>query len=120
MYAELLPKLLSQKLENERIEFERKLNAEKQKWQEALNVSKVDKKTMEMKMNEQMEKRTEEQQAEWKNVMVNKVNKEMGIQAQLVNEKILLEEKSKEKAMLLEEKLKKTKSKSTEQCCRDL
>ena len=41
--------------------------------------------------------------------MENKVNKEKSIQAQLVNEKILLKEKSKEteKAILLEEKLKK-------------
>ena len=44
---------LSEKLENERIEFERKLNVEKQKWQEALNASKLEK---EMKMKEQMEK----------------------------------------------------------------
>ena len=39
MYAELL-----QKLESEQVEFERKLNAEKQKWQGALNISKLEKK----------------------------------------------------------------------------
>ena len=50
---------------------------------------------MEMKMKEQMEKWTEEQQAEWKNVMENKVNEEKSIQPQLVNEKILLGEKLK-------------------------
>ena len=49
MYAELI-----EKSENERIEFERKLNAEKQKWQEPLNVSKLEKQMMEMKMKEQM------------------------------------------------------------------
>ena len=48
MYAELL-----KKLEDERIEFERKLNAEKQKWQRALNVSKLGKEMMEMKMKQQ-------------------------------------------------------------------
>ena len=70
MYAELL-----EKLENERIVFERKLKAEKQKWQEALNkLSKLGKEMMEMK--EEMERWTEEQQAEWKNVMENKVNAE--------------------------------------------
>ena len=42
-----------------------------------------------------MEKWTEEQQAEWKNVMENKVNEEKSIQPQLVNEKILLGEKLK-------------------------
>ena len=71
MYVELL-----EELENGRIEFERKLNAEKQKWQEALNVSKLENEMMEMKMKEQMEKWTEEQQAEWKNVMESRVNAE--------------------------------------------
>ena len=87
------------------------MNAEKQKWQKALNASKLGKEMMEMK--EQIEKWIEEQQAEWKNVMENKVNKEKSIQAQLVNEKILLEEKSKEteKPILLEEKLKKQRAK---------
>ncbi|KAK9309498.1 hypothetical protein QLX08_000759 [Tetragonisca angustula] len=98
MYAELL-----EKLENERIEFERKLNEEKQKWQEALNVSKLEKEMLEMKMKEQMEKWREEQQAEWKNVMENKVKEEKSIQAQLVNEKILLEEKLKETEKALKE-----------------
>ena len=66
---------LSKKLGNERIEFKRKLKAEKQKWQEVLNkVSKLGKEMMEMKMKEQMERWTGEQQAEWKNVMENKVN----------------------------------------------
>ena len=43
-----------------------------------------------------MEKWTEEQQADWKNAMENKVNEEKSIQAQLVSEKIFLQEKSKE------------------------
>ena len=34
---------------------------------------------MEMKMKEQMEKWTEKQQAEWKNVMEDKVNEEKSI-----------------------------------------
>ena len=34
---------------------------------------------MEMEMNERMDKWTEEQQAEWKNVMENKVNEEKSI-----------------------------------------
>ena len=66
---------LSKKLGNERIEFKRKLKAEKQKWQEVLNkVSKLGKEMMEMKMKEQMERWTEEQQAEWKNVIESKLN----------------------------------------------
>ena len=88
-----------------------KENAEKQKWQKALNANKLGKEMMEMK--EQIEKWIEEQQAEWKNVMENKVNKEKSIQAQLVYEKILLVEKSKEteKAILLEEQLKEQEAK---------
>ena len=68
-------------------------------------------------MKEQMKKWKEEQQAEWKNVMENKVKKEKSIQAQLVNEKILLEEKLKEteKAKLLEEMLKGQETKGTVQ-----
>ena len=46
---------------------------------------------MEMEMNERMDKWTEEQQAEWKNVMENKVNEEK--QTQLVSEQIFLQEK---------------------------
>ena len=34
---------------------------------------------MEMKMKEQMEKQTEEQQVEWRNVMDNKINEEKSI-----------------------------------------
>ena len=51
---------------------------------------------MEMKMKEQMEKWSEEQQGQWKNVMENKVNEEKSIQTQLVSEQIFLQEKSKE------------------------
>ena len=95
-YTELL-----EKLKNERIEFEKKLNEEKQKWQKALSVSKLEKGILEMKMKEQMEKWREEQQTEWKNVMENKVKEEKSIQAQLLNEKLILEEKLKiaEKAL---------------------
>ncbi|XP_043802001.1 E3 ubiquitin-protein ligase RNF8-like [Apis laboriosa] len=71
MYTDLL-----EKLENERIEFEKKLNEEKQKWQEALNVSKLEKEMLELKMKEQMEKWREEQQTKWKNVMENRVKEE--------------------------------------------
>ncbi|XP_050573466.1 E3 ubiquitin-protein ligase RNF8-like isoform X2 [Bombus affinis] len=95
-YTELL-----EKLKNERVEFEKKLNEEKQKWQKALSVSKLEKGILEMKMKEQMEKWREEQQTEWKNVMENKVKEEKSIQAQLLNEKLILEEKLKiaEKAL---------------------
>ncbi|XP_017767134.1 PREDICTED: E3 ubiquitin-protein ligase RNF8-like [Eufriesea mexicana] len=99
MYAELL-----EKLENERIQFEKRLNDEKQKWQEALNVSKLEKEMLELKMKEQMEKWREEQQTEWKNVMENRVKEEKSIQAQLLNEKIVLEEKLKETEKALKEK----------------
>ncbi|XP_071864396.1 uncharacterized protein [Bombus fervidus] len=89
-YTELL-----EKLENERVEFEKKLNEEKQKWQKALSVSKLEKGMLEMKMKEQMEKWREEQQTEWKNMMENRVKEEKSIQAQLLNEKLVLEEKLK-------------------------
>ncbi|XP_033178575.1 E3 ubiquitin-protein ligase RNF8 isoform X2 [Bombus impatiens] len=89
-YTELL-----EKLENERVEFKKKLNEEKQKWQKALSVSKLEKGMLEMKMKEQMEKWREEQQTEWKNVMENRVKEEKSIQAQLLNEKLVLEEKLK-------------------------
>ena len=59
MYPELL-----EKLGDERIEVEKKLNTEKQKWQETWNVSKLEKEMMEMKMKEPMEKWSEEQQVE--------------------------------------------------------
>ncbi|XP_060820278.1 E3 ubiquitin-protein ligase RNF8-like isoform X2 [Bombus pascuorum] len=95
-YTELL-----EKLENERVEFEKKLNEEKQKWQKALSVSKLEKGMLEMKMKEQMEKWREEQQTEWKNMMENRVKEEKSIQAHLLNEKLVLEEKLKiaEKAL---------------------
>ncbi|XP_043247857.1 E3 ubiquitin-protein ligase RNF8-like [Colletes gigas] len=98
IYAELL-----EKLENERVQFEKRLNDEKQKWQEALNVSKQEKETLEIKMKEQMEKWREEQQAEWKSVMENRVKEEKNIQTQLLNEKTVLEEKLKEIEKTLKE-----------------
>lgn len=92
---------LLEKLKNERGEFEKKLNEEKQKWQKALSASKLEKGMLEIKMKEQMEKWREEQQIEWKNMMENRVKKEKSIQAQLINEKLVLEEKLKiaEKAL---------------------
>ncbi|XP_011648276.1 E3 ubiquitin-protein ligase RNF8-like [Pogonomyrmex barbatus] len=91
MYSELL-----QKLENERMQFEMRINEEKQKWQEALDMSKQEKETLEVKMREQMEKWREEQQAEWKKMMENKMKEEKDIQAQLLNEKNMLEARLKE------------------------
>lgn len=83
---------LKQQLEQQ---FEKKLNEEKQKWQKALSVSKLEKGMLKMKMKEQMEKWREEQQTKWKNVMENRVKEEKSIQAQLLNEKLVLEEKLK-------------------------
>lgn len=83
---------LKQQLEQQ---FKKKLNEEKQKWQKALSVSKLEKRMLEMKMKEQMEKWREEQQTKWKNVMENRVKEEKSIQAQLLNEKLVLEEKLK-------------------------
>ncbi|XP_033336925.2 uncharacterized protein LOC117226569 isoform X1 [Megalopta genalis] len=99
MYADLL-----EKLENERVQFEKRLNDEKQKWQEALDVSKQEKEELEIKMREQMEKWREEQQMEWKSVMENRVKEEKSIQAQLLNEKTVLEEKLKKTEKALKEK----------------
>ncbi|XP_076766343.1 uncharacterized protein LOC143433097 [Xylocopa sonorina] len=98
MYAELL-----EKLENERFQFEKKLNEEKQKWQEALNITKLEKDMFELKMKEQMEKWREEQQSEWKNVMETRVKEEKCIQAQLLSEKTVLEEKLKQTEKALKE-----------------
>ncbi|XP_047345262.1 E3 ubiquitin-protein ligase RNF8-like [Vespa velutina] len=99
MYSELL-----KKLENERTRFEARLNEERQKWQEALDISKQEKVLLEIKMKEQMEKWREEQQAEWKNMMENRVKEEKNIQAQLLTEKIELEEKLKETEKALKDK----------------
>ncbi|XP_046814106.1 E3 ubiquitin-protein ligase RNF8-like [Vespa crabro] len=99
MYSKLL-----KKLENERTQFEARLNEERQKWQEALDISKQEKELLEIKMKEQMEKWREEQQAEWKNMMENRVKEEKNIQAQLLTEKIELEEKLKETEKALKDK----------------
>ncbi|XP_011871913.1 PREDICTED: E3 ubiquitin-protein ligase RNF8-A-like isoform X2 [Vollenhovia emeryi] len=98
MYSELL-----QKLENERLQFEVRINEEKQKWQEALNMSNQEKETLEVKMKEQMEKWREEQQAEWRRMMESKVQEEKDIQAQLLNEKNMLETRLKETEKALKE-----------------
>jgi len=98
MYSQLL-----EKLENERLQFEARINEEKQKWQEALDMSKLEKEMLEVKMKEQMEKWREEQQIKWSNMMENKVKEEKNIQFQLMNEKILLEEKLKETEKALKE-----------------
>lgn len=98
MYSKLL-----EKLENERQQFETRINEEKQKWQEALDMSKQEKEMVEVKMKEQMEKWREEQQAEWRNMMENKVKEEKNIQAQLLNEKNILEERLKETEKALKE-----------------
>ena len=94
---------LLEKLENERVQFEIRLDAEKQKWQDALNVSNQEKEALEVKMGEQMEKWRVEQQAEWKSVMENRVKEEKNIQARLMNEKTVLEEKLKETEKALKE-----------------
>ncbi|XP_011686572.1 PREDICTED: E3 ubiquitin-protein ligase RNF8-B-like isoform X3 [Wasmannia auropunctata] len=98
MYSQLL-----EKLENERLQFEARINEEKQKWQEALEMSKQEKEMLEVKMKDQMEKWREEQQAEWKKMMESKVKEEKDIQAQLLNEKIMLEAKLKETEQALKE-----------------
>ncbi|XP_029160210.1 LOW QUALITY PROTEIN: E3 ubiquitin-protein ligase RNF8-like [Nylanderia fulva] len=98
MYSQLL-----EKLENERQQFETRINKEKQKWQEALDMSKQEKEMLEIKMKEQMEKWREEQQIEWRNMMENKVKEEKNIQAQLLNEKNILEERLKETERALKE-----------------
>ncbi|EFN78948.1 hypothetical protein EAI_12220 [Harpegnathos saltator] len=98
IYSQLL-----EKLENERKQFETRINEEKQKWQEALEMSKQEKEMVEIKMKEQMESWREQQQTEWKKMMESKVNEEKTIQAQLLNEKNILEEKLKETEKALKE-----------------
>lgn len=98
MYSQLLGKL-----EDERQQFEVRINKEKQKWQEALDMSKQEKEMLEIKMKEQMEKWREEQQAEWRSMMESKVKEEKNIQARLLNEKNMLEEKLKETERALKE-----------------
>ncbi|XP_012537654.1 E3 ubiquitin-protein ligase RNF8 [Monomorium pharaonis] len=108
MYSQLL-----EKLENERQQFEVRLNEEKQKWQEALNMSKQEKEMLEVKMKDQMEKWREEQQVEWRKMMENKVKEEKDIQAQLLNEKSMLEEKLKETERALKEQEAKAETSQT-------
>lgn len=108
MYSQLL-----QKLENERLQFETRLNEEKQKWQEALDMSKQEKEMLEIKMKEQMEKWRQEQQTEWRNIMENKVKEEKNIQAMLLNEKNMLEERLKETEKALKEQEAKAGSSQT-------
>lgn len=98
MYSQLL-----RRLEDERLQFELRINEEKQKWQEALEMSKQEKEILEIKMKEQVEKWREQQQAEWKRIMENKMNEEKTIQAKLLNEKNMLEEKLKETEKALKE-----------------
>lgn len=98
MYSQLL-----EKLEKERLQFETTINEEKQKWQEALDMSKQEKEMLEIKMKDQMEKWRKEQQAEWKKMMESKVKEEKDIQAQLLNEKNMLEMKLKETEKALKE-----------------
>lgn len=98
MYSQLL-----EKLEKERLQFEVRINEEKQKWQEALDMSKQEKEMLEVKMKDQMKKWREEQQAEWKKMVENKVKEEKDIQAQLLNEKNILEIKLKETEKALKE-----------------
>ncbi|XP_014482229.1 PREDICTED: E3 ubiquitin-protein ligase RNF8-like [Dinoponera quadriceps] len=105
MYTELL-----WKLENERLQFELRINEEKQKWQEALEMSKQEKEMVEVNMKEQMESWREQQQAEWRSMMESKVNAEKTIQAQLLNEKNRLEEKLKETQKALKEQEAKAKT----------
>lgn len=105
MYSELL-----ERLENERLQFEARINEEKQKWQEALDMSKLEKDMLEARMKEQMEKWREEQQIEWRNMMENKVKEERNIQFQLMNEKTMLEEKLKETEKALKEQEAKTET----------
>lgn len=106
--------LLLEKLENERAQFEARLEEEKKKWQEALDISKQEKESLEIKMKEQMEKWREEQQAEWKNVMESRVKEEKDIQARLMIEKIELEEKLKETEKALKDKEVKLESVQSE------
>ncbi|KAG7213739.1 hypothetical protein KM043_002971 [Ampulex compressa] len=85
-----------EKLESERVLFESKLNDEKQKWQKALDMSKQETETVEVRMKEQMARWREEQQAEWRNLMEDRVREEKNIQAQLLDEKMTLEKKLEE------------------------
>ncbi|XP_043680249.1 E3 ubiquitin-protein ligase RNF8-like isoform X2 [Vespula pensylvanica] len=105
MYSELL-----KKFKNERTRFEIRLSEEREKWQEALDLSKQEKKLVEIKMRKQMGKWREEQQAGWKSLMENIVMEEKYIQAQLLTEKIELEEKLKETEKALKDKEIKSKS----------
>ncbi|KAF7411866.1 hypothetical protein HZH66_000762 [Vespula vulgaris] len=87
-----------------------KIATEREKWQEALDLSKQEKKLVEIKMRKQMGKWREEQQAGWKSLMENIVMEEKYIQAQLLTEKIELEEKLKETEKALKDKEIKSES----------
>ncbi|KAF7418178.1 hypothetical protein HZH68_000831 [Vespula germanica] len=87
-----------------------KIATKREKWQEALDLSKQEKKLVEIKMRKQMGKWREEQQAGWKSLMENIVMEEKYIQAQLLTEKIELEEKLKETEKALKDKEIKSES----------
>lgn len=96
---------LTAKLENERQQFELRINVEKRKWQEQLDMSKQEKETLETKMREQTEKWREQQQEQqrWRAIMEGKVNEEKNVQTRLLNEKNALEERLKETERVLKE-----------------
>ncbi|XP_012286356.1 E3 ubiquitin-protein ligase RNF8 [Orussus abietinus] len=103
-YYELL-----EKLKDERLKFEARLNDEKQKWQEALDSSKQEQAALETNMKKQMESWRAEQEVEWKKVMENSIKEEKTIQSKLLDEKLLLEQKLKE----MEEALRESEAKAS-------
>lgn len=103
LYSDLL-----KKLDEERLQFEAKLAEEKQKWEEALNLTKQEKEELQEKMKKEIQCCREELQAKWQSEMETRVKEEKDIQAQLLNEKTLLEQKLKETEQALRDQETKT------------
>jgi chromosome segregation ATPase len=99
---------LLNKLEDERIKYEKKLVEEKERWQKVLQETKQEKEKLEMSMIEQMEEWREvlekKQQEEWQHKIDNLLQEEKNIQIKLQDEKQLLEHKLLQMEKTLEEK----------------
>ncbi|KAK0075397.1 hypothetical protein PV325_003325 [Microctonus aethiopoides] len=91
-------------VDDQQKKFDQRLNEERNKWQQTLEMTNQEKAALEKRMAEQMTAWREKQQTEWNNVVDKLVQQEKDKQTQLINEKELLEQKLKEANDALKEK----------------
>lgn len=91
-------------VDDQQKKFDQRLNEERNKWQQTLEMTNQEKAALEKRMAEQMTAWREKQQTEWDNVVDKLVQQEKDKQTQLINEKELLEQKLKEANDALKEK----------------